>query len=279
MKMLKTIALTGFTLATLLFSSASMADHSWGKYKWKPSSILLNLNLGDNLSGNWGAHLTLASTDWNTSQVLGTSVIPGSTQLDPVSCNPESGNVQVCNYAYGENGWLGLAQIYIARGFTIIAGVAKLNDTYHNTAPYNEPEWRQMVMCQEIAHTFGLAHQDETFDNENLGTCMDYTNDPDGTIANPDQSNNEHPNQHDRDQLQSIYGTDDGGGGGGGGGGGCKGKSPKCNQASAAGGHAQWGQLVSGHGGTEIYERSLGGGHKVITFVTWTLEHTDSHEH
>ena len=29
----------------------------------------------------------------------------------------------------------------------------------------------------------------------------------------------------------------------------------------------------------EIYERSLGGGHKVITFVIWTLEHADSHKH
>ena len=64
-----------------------------------------------------------------------------------------------------------------------------------------------------------------------------------------------------------------------GGGGGCNPKSPKCNSAPAAGGHAQWGQLVSGHGGTEVYERRLGGGRKVITFVTWTLEHADSHEH
>lgn len=209
MKMPKTITLIGFTLVTLVFSSASMADHSWGKYKWKPSSVLLSLNLGDNLSGNWGAHLTIASTHWNISQVLGTSVIPGSTQLDPVSCNPETGNVQVCNALYGNNGWLGLAQIYIRRGFTIIAGVAKLNDTYYNMQYYNTAAWRQMVMCQEIAHTFGLDHQDVTFDNENLGTCMDYTNDPDGSISNNGVSN-EHPNQHDRDQLKSIYPIDDG---------------------------------------------------------------------
>jgi len=279
MKTLKTIALTGFTLATLVFSSTSIADHSWGKYKWKPSSVLLSLNLGDNLSGNWGAHLTLASIDWNISVVLDTSVIKGSTQLDPESCNPETGNVQVCNAFYGSNGWLGMAQISIRRGNTIVAGVAKLNDTYFDMPYYNTPAWRQMVMCQEIAHTFGLGHQDETFDNENLGTCMDYTNDPDGTIDR--QLNNEHPNQHDRDQLESIYPIDDGGDGGGGKvkGGDCNPKSPKCNPASAAGGHAQWGQLVSGHGGTEIYERNVGGGRKVITFVTWTLEHADSHEH
>jgi hypothetical protein len=54
-------------------------------------------------------------------------------------------------------------------------------------------------MCQEIAHDFGLDHQDENFNNPNLGTCMDYTSDPDGPPSN------EHPNQHDYDQLESSY--------------------------------------------------------------------------
>ncbi len=275
MKMAKTIALTGFTLAMLVFSSASMADHSWGKYKWKTSGNL-NLELRNNVDpDDWYGHLDTASYEWSKSDVLSTTIVTGSTDpADRASCSPESGNVQVCNYEYGDNGWLGLAQIYISRGRTITAGVAKLNDTYYNLDYYNTSAWRQMVMCQEIAHTFGLAHQDETFDNANLGTCMDYTDDPDGTSG---QLSNISPNQHDYDQLETIYPIDDGGGGGGGGG--CNPKSKKCNQASAAGGHAHWGQLVSGHGGTEIYERSLGGGQKVITFVTWTLEHADSHKH
>ena len=271
MKTLKTIALTGFTLAALVFASASMADHSWSKYKWKPSSIPFDLDLGDNVNSDWDGHLLNVSTDWSVSTVLDTTVVAGST--DPASCSPEAGNVQVCNDDYGDNNWLGLAQIY-TRGFTIIAGVAKVNDFYYDMDYYNTAAWRRMVMCQEVAHTFGLAHQDETFNNVNLGTCMDYTNDPDGTIDG--ELSNEYPNAHDYEQLAIIYATDDGGGGGGGG---CNPKSPKCNPASAAGGHAQWGQLVSGRGGKEVYERSLSGGHKVITFVTWTLEHADSHEH
>src|SRR3990167_937294 len=60
-------------------------------------------------------------------------------------------------------------------------------------------------MCQEVGHIFGLNHQDENFGNENLGTCMDYTSDPSGTLADPDQLSNEHPNQHDYDQLGIIY--------------------------------------------------------------------------
>ena len=58
-----------------------------------------------------------------------------------------------------------------------------------------------MVMRQEVGHVFGLAHQDEDFNNPNLGTCMDYTGDPES---------NQHPNQHDRDQLDTIYHNDPG---------------------------------------------------------------------
>ena len=164
MKTLKTIVLTGFTLSTLMISSATMADHAWGKYKWKGDS--LNLDLGDNVDSSWDGHLMIASTDWTVSTVIDTNIIMGST--NPVECNPQSGNVQVCNAEYGNNGWLGLAQIY-GRGTTITAGVAKLNDTYYKTAYYDTPAWRQMVMCQEVAHTFGLDHQDETSGNVNLG--------------------------------------------------------------------------------------------------------------
>jgi hypothetical protein len=53
-----------------------------------------------------------------------------------------------------------------------------------------------MVTCQEVGHDFGLDHQDENFNNVNLGTCMDYTNNP---------STNQHPNSHDYDELVIIY--------------------------------------------------------------------------
>ena len=129
-------------------------------------------------------------------------------------------------------------------------------------------------MCQEIAHTFSLDHQDEIFGNDNLGTCMDYTDDPTkGGIYN------DHPNQHDYDQIETIYGGGGAGGGGGGGGGSCNPKSPKCNATIAAGGHAEFGQLVSGHGGIEVFEKNLGSGRKLITQVTWTLEDASNHRH
>lgn len=254
--------------AATIMSTTTYADHSWGKYKWKPTSIPFNLDLGDNLNSTWDGHLLSASTDWSVSTVLDTNVTLGSTTSDPVSCNPTLGNVQVCNTEYGNNGWLGIAQIY-TRGPSIIAAVAKFNDTYFNTANYNTAAWRQLVMCQEVGHTFGLGHQDEAFDNVNLGTCMDYTDDPDGSIDG--EMTNEHPNQHDYDQLEIIYG----GGSDGGDGKSCNPKSPKCNPALAAGSHAQFGQLVSARGGVSVYVKNLGNGNKLHTHVTWTLEHVN----
>lgn len=270
----------GLKLLTLVvvISMVSMnakADHSWGKFKWKPSSVPFTLTLGDNVDSSWDGHLLVSSTQWSVSTVLDTVVDTGST--DPLSCNPESGNVQVCNAEYGDTGWLGIAQIY-GRGSSITAGVAKLNDTYYNMPVYNTPAWRLMVMCQEVAHTFGLSHQDEAFDNVNLGSCMDYTDDPDGTIDG--ELSNEYPNQHDYDQLESIYASTKGGknGGGDGGDSGCNPKSPKCNPASV-GNHAEFGMLMSRRGGKEVYLRNLSGGAKVITHVTWTIEHRKEHDH
>jgi hypothetical protein len=260
-----------------LFSSASMATHSWGNYHWERSSNPVAIPLGDNVDSNWDPHMWVASGDWNISTVLDTTIVPGSTRAR--QCKTSSGTVQVCNDTYGYKGWLGLASISV-QGDHITAGYVKLNDSYHNNPPYDTYAWRQLVICQEIGHTFGLDHQDENFDNSNLGTCMDYTNDPDS---------NQHPNQHDYDELATIYSHLDSSGGGGGtdSGGGCNPRAPWCNGASAEDilsqiemdGPAQWGRLVSEHGPQEVYELDFGAGRKVITFVTWTLEHAHDHGH
>ena len=122
------------------------------------------------------------------------------------SCAALAGKIRACNRKYGYNGWLGIAQIWIS-GDHITQGIVKLNDSYFSTSTYNSPAWRGLVMCQEIAHAFGLDHQDEVFDNRNLGSCMDYTNDPDGGEGGADSNDasNEHPNAHDFEQLEAIY--------------------------------------------------------------------------
>jgi hypothetical protein len=191
-----------------VFASTAAANHSWGKYHWARSSNPFVLKTGDNVNSAWDSYLNEAITDWNKSTVLDLSKVTGGAGG---SCSPTSGRIEVCNAAYGDNGWLGIAQIWTARGAHIVQATTKVNDTYFQTATYNTPAWRRLVMCQEVAHDFGLDHQDETFNNTNLGSCMDYTNDPDGGAggASPSDPTNEHPNTHDYAQLLTIYGHTD----------------------------------------------------------------------
>ena len=102
-----------------------------------------------------------------------------------------TGKIHSCNASYGFNGWLGLASINVSGGH-ITRGSSKMNDSYFNSASYNETA-RQHVMCQEIGHDFGLDHQDES--GADLNTCMDYAN----ALDNPS------PNQHDYAQVEAIY--------------------------------------------------------------------------
>lgn len=247
-------------LAAAVAPSAALAGHSWANYHWAHANNPLSLSLGDNVSPTWDQYLTTASNDWNASIVLYTTVVAGQTR--PRNCKPVAGRIEVCSERYGFNGWLGIAQIWVSGGH-IVQATTRVNNSYFNTAKYNTPGWRAMVMCQEIGHTFGLDHQDEDFSNPNLGTCMDYTSNPEGPPSNL------HPNAHDYEQLQQIYSHFDGAASvaqtsaGG--------MQPPAAEDAAQVGTAQWGRLIrSTNGGrTERFELDLGGGRKVFTFVIW----------
>ncbi len=189
------LALVAVVLTGSVFVSTAAANHSWGGYHWARTSNPFTVKLGNNLTGGWTSILGTSSLDWSQSTVLDTAIVAG--QSAQRRCKPTSGQDEICNNTYGNNGWLGVATIWLASGTKhITQGTVKVNDTYFNTATYNSTAWRNLVMCQEVGHTFGLDHQDENFNNANLGTCMDYTNDP---------STNQHPNKHDYDELVTIY--------------------------------------------------------------------------
>jgi hypothetical protein len=252
--------LSVFVLIAVLaaFPLSASANHSWGSYHWARTSNPFTLKLGDNVTSAWDAYLVEASNDWSASSVLNTTIVAGSTTGR--KCRATAGRVEVCNASYGNNGWLGLASIW-ASGNHITQGTAKMNDSYFNQAQYNTPAWRRLVMCQEVAHTFGLDHQDEGFGAPNLGTCMDYTNDPDGGGAYG--PSNEHPNAHDYEQLETIYAHLD---------------STTTIGAMPPGFanadmHAveNWGEKVheSADGRSALYMRDFGNGYKIFTFVFW----------
>lgn len=249
--------LTMLALAITLFPAVSSANHSWGGYHWARQSNPFTLKLGDNVTSVWDPILATTSADWTQSTVLNTVIVPGTSSAR--QCRATVGQVEVCNLTYGNNGWLGIAGISVS-GSHITAAYVKLNDSYFNTAQYNTTAWRNLVSCQEVGHTFGLDHQDETFDNANLGTCMDYTNNP---------STNQHPNSHDYDQLVTIYSHLD------------STTTVKALQNESAfppamrdidfAGPGQWGKLVgfTDRGITAVYEQDFGGGNKVFTFVIY----------
>ncbi|OHA79177.1 MAG: hypothetical protein A2747_01605 [Candidatus Yonathbacteria bacterium RIFCSPHIGHO2_01_FULL_44_41] len=249
-------AVVAVVLSASTFATIALANHSWGNYHWARTANPFNLKLGDNVSAAWDANLAMASVDWSVSSVLDTTIVNGLSNQR--NCRATNGRVEVCNNKYGKNGWLGIASIW-ASGDHITQGTVRLNDTYFNTAKYNTPEWKQLVVCQEVGHTLGLDHQDEIFTNANLGTCMDYTNDP---------STNQHPNAHDYEQLEIIYTHLD----------------TVTTLLSKMSGTAQvripdidtenpseWGKVIrrSNDGRSSLYERNLGNGQKIFTFVIW----------
>jgi hypothetical protein len=241
----------------------ALAGHLWGGYHWARASNPVMLTLGDNVSPAWDSYLATASAEWNRSIVVQTAVVTGTAK--PRTCKPAAGRIEVCSERYGFNGWLGLAQIWVS-GLHITRSAVKMNDSYFSTAAYDTPGLRNLVMCQEIGHTFGLDHQDENFDNPNLGTCMDYTSNPDGSPLNW------YPNAHDYEQLEVIYAhLDDGSSFAQAAGAGRAAKPPATPDEEPEVGTAQWGRVIrsTNRGRTEVFELDLGGGHKVFTFVIW----------
>jgi hypothetical protein len=237
-----------------MLAAPLMANHSWSTYHWKRTTAELTVPVGDNVSSTWDSALATAVSDWNKSTVIQSPLVPGTT--NPRNCKAIAGTIQVCNGSYGNTGWLGIASISLSGGH-ISQGTTKLNDTYFNTAKYNTPAWRALVTCQEVGHDYGLDHQDEAFDNPNLGTCMDYTNDP---------STNQHPNAHDYEQLLTIYNHLEAAFG-------IAGNGQAAAGADVGDTPAEWGRAVrfDRYGRPTHFERVDGPGRVTLTHVFWAI--------
>jgi hypothetical protein len=245
------VALTAAAAGTYAY-----AHHAWSTYHWSRSGPELTMRIGDNVSAAWDAHLSKAIVDWNQSSVIGATAAVGIT--NPKNCKPVSGRIEVCSSAYGNNGWLGIAQIWLSGGH-ITQGVTKLNDSYFKSGSrYNTPEWRAAVTCQEIGHDFGLGHQDEDFNTDATTSCMEYTSLPAG---------NGQPDAHDYEELEDIYAhahssfttvTT---------------TSPGRAPSEEAGGNSpgEWGRAVSynAQGHPDVFVQELGGGSRKVTHVLW----------
>lgn len=114
-------------------------------------------------------------------------------------CPLYAGQITVCDGNYGRTGWGGLAQVgWDGSGHTYYARAIQ-NNYYYVGSSAATVAYRQLVICQEIGHTLGLGHINVSYTTPNVGSCMDYTNDPDGGRGGVSQTdpNNMHPYAHD----------------------------------------------------------------------------------
>lgn len=262
--------LAGLCAAALTVPAS--ASHRWNVYHWAGDGSNLTLKMNKAITSQWETSVHNAIVDWDLSTELTLIEQNAPAGTSRKRCNPIAGQILICNDSYGRRGWLGVATIWLSNGH-ITQGTTKLNDSYHNSSPYNQPEWRALVACQEPGHNFGLAHQDENFSNANLGTCMDYTNSPLGPPPNIT------PNAHDYQELSAIYNHDDGytsatsstnfgirqvG----------KAAPESSSDAGAGDTMAEWGRAIhqDGKGRPDVFVRQLPDGRKMITHVFWALE-------
>jgi hypothetical protein len=146
---------------------AASAGNGWGGYHRARSSTstTLRLTILDSVTSTWDANFSKANSDWNRSPVFENVISASDTSSTTRrNCPSSAGRVRVCNYTYGNTGWLGVAEIDLSSGTHIAWGTTKVNDSY-SMGTYA----KQHVMCHEVGHNFGLDHQ-----FTNAGSCMDY---------------------------------------------------------------------------------------------------------
>jgi hypothetical protein len=253
------------------------ANHSWGGYHWATTTRQsLTLDVLTSNTSYWETAIATAISDWDNPVVGGAidvlTLNRTASSANPKRCTPVKGKVLVCNYKYGQRGWLGIASIWLSNGH-ISQATTKLNDSYYQPGSrYNTAAWRALVACQEIGHDFGLDHQDENFNNGNLDTCMDYTNLPES---------NQHPNAHDYEELGIIYDHPDSFDSAILGAAATNFGVREIGKPAVTGSDAgigdtmsEWGRAIGldGKGRPDTFLRQLPDGRKVLTHVFWTLE-------
>ena len=187
---------------SLAVPAAAFAPQSWNGYHWARTGEL-SLALGDNVGAAWKPFFTTAAAQWSAADNIDFATTLGTTTA--ATCAPVYGTVQACSANYGATGWLGYATVWTGGGGYIVEATVKLNDYYFAQPYYNTNAWRAMTACQEIGHTLGLAHADVNRSNVNLGTCMDYSGDPTGTLGTNGTLSNLAPSATDFAALNGIY--------------------------------------------------------------------------
>lgn len=166
-------------LAGLVTPSAD-AGHSFGAH-WATPTIPFDVHFIDSASGSWDGVMQASAAKWSESDVLDVVIDPGeSNKKTRRRCPPASGAVRICNFSYGNTGWVGLT-VMVAKGKHIQKVAMKLNQTYLGRK-------NGKVMCHEMGHGLGLGHVSRS------SSCMKQG-----------QGASKTPNGHDYKMLRKIY--------------------------------------------------------------------------
>lgn len=181
-----------FVLGLLASVAAMAGDHTWANYHWaRDGTSSFTLKTIDSTTSEWDVAFNGSIDKWSFADSVDLAI--DSVQENKRArrrCKMVQGQMRVCNAAYGNNGWLGMATIGLDPNGHIDRGTAKMNDTY--ASYWNIFGERNHVACQEIGHVLGVNHT--SVNGSSQGTCMDYSSDP----------ASQWPNQADLDLLDFV---------------------------------------------------------------------------
>jgi hypothetical protein len=186
-------------------AATTLPTQSWNGWKWARTGNLA-IQLGQNVSANWKPFLADAAATWSTNPVIDYVLAPGKT--NGAVCGASFGTLQVCSGNYGETGWLGYTKVWTSGG-KIVQATIQFNDFYFSKKKYNTDAFREYIACQELGNALGLDDADRGKSNINLGSCMDYSNDPSGLLGTNGVLANTTASVSDLINLAAIYALPD----------------------------------------------------------------------
>ena len=86
------------------------ASHGWSNYHWSKPGSYVSPPVVMNISSAWTPYMDRVMIDWNKSAVIESPWNTGAISSRK-RCTSATGQIEVCNDTYGQNGWLGLAGI------------------------------------------------------------------------------------------------------------------------------------------------------------------------